>query len=235
MTDNQKRTLVEFLKKKTKIYNLDQFSYKNAQTKWMELSDILNSMPGVFRDWKGWRKTWQDTKSRTKQKASQSKKYVCGTGGGPYLSETELTQDDQNILEIIKPVSVDGHRGAQESDTSFLFDLVDDNIVVFEQADTVVSKEDNPRETLTETSSNNAKKSKLSYTAKAAENLRVDLAAKTQLKENYYEKKLQFLERIAVAQERSAEARERSATAMESISAKIRIADALEVISKNIT
>lgn len=59
ITEVQKETMIEYLKKNEKLVNgkfSNEFSFKDAEEKWKELAGILNSIPGARKDWKNWRK-----------------------------------------------------------------------------------------------------------------------------------------------------------------------------------
>ncbi|CAH0545675.1 unnamed protein product [Brassicogethes aeneus] len=44
------------------------FTHKNAQKLWMELTETLNAVPGgSFKNWRQWRKLWQDLRCREKK------------------------------------------------------------------------------------------------------------------------------------------------------------------------
>ncbi|CAH0556633.1 unnamed protein product [Brassicogethes aeneus] len=44
------------------------FTHKNAQRLWMELTETLNAVPGgSFKNWRQWRKLWQDLRCREKK------------------------------------------------------------------------------------------------------------------------------------------------------------------------
>jgi hypothetical protein len=51
--------------------------------------------------------TWQDLKSRTKTKSAVIKRSAIETGGGP-LKKIKLSNDEDPILQLIKPVCVSG-------------------------------------------------------------------------------------------------------------------------------
>lgn len=55
----QKRVLVEFLKKNPRLLSgkfSSDFTIKTGVAKWEELSNLLNSIPGAKKNWKNWRK-----------------------------------------------------------------------------------------------------------------------------------------------------------------------------------
>lgn len=57
-------------------------------------------------------------RSRTKLKYSQNRQQRNRTGGGPPQEET-FTKVEEDILQIIKKVSVDGHENVRESVVEF--------------------------------------------------------------------------------------------------------------------
>lgn len=59
VTDAQKKVLLEYLKNNKDLQSgkfTNKFTYKDAQKKWNEVAEMLNSMPGSSKDWKSWRK-----------------------------------------------------------------------------------------------------------------------------------------------------------------------------------
>ncbi|KAI4468210.1 hypothetical protein MML48_2g00011686 [Holotrichia oblita] len=121
ITENQKSALIEYLKINNNLISgkfSNTFTQKDAEEKWKYLADLLNSMPGIVKDWKNWRKTWHDMRSRTKLKYSQNRQQRNQTGGGPPPEEM-FTKIEEDILDIIKKVSVDGHENVTESVVDF--------------------------------------------------------------------------------------------------------------------
>jgi hypothetical protein len=59
--------------------------------------------------------TWQDLKSRTKTKSAVIKRCAIETGGGP-LKKIKLSNDEDPILQLIKPVCVSGLPDVTESE-----------------------------------------------------------------------------------------------------------------------
>lgn len=59
--------------------------------------------------------TWQDLKSRTKTKSAVIKRSAIETGGGP-LKKIKLSNDEDSILQLIKPVCVSGLPDVTESE-----------------------------------------------------------------------------------------------------------------------
>ncbi|CAG9819868.1 unnamed protein product [Phaedon cochleariae] len=129
----QKKILLEFIKKHPNLASgkfSNNFSQKEAQRLWQELTVILNSC-GTDKDWKSWRKTWQDIRSRTKIKNSEYHKQRRRTGGGP-CPEITTNEFENEVLDTIKLVSIQGHQEVLESATDFTFDSSHDNESVFE-------------------------------------------------------------------------------------------------------
>ncbi|KAJ8926230.1 hypothetical protein NQ314_021418 [Rhamnusium bicolor] len=57
---------------------------------------------------------WQNLKSRTKIKISTERRQMRATGGGTF-KKYPLTNEEQDMLSIIKEVSVDGNVSIEES------------------------------------------------------------------------------------------------------------------------
>lgn len=55
---------------------------------------------------------WNETKYRTKKKASQLRAHARGTGGGPSSSD-QLSNVDKRVLDIIGTVAVEGNPSVQ--------------------------------------------------------------------------------------------------------------------------
>lgn len=61
-------------------------------------------------------------RSSTKAKTISIKNHAKQTGGGPASSQV-LTEIDQNILALIGPTVVEGHKTVQESNVQFVSNL----------------------------------------------------------------------------------------------------------------
>ncbi|KAK9679338.1 Myb/SANT-like DNA-binding domain [Popillia japonica] len=96
------------------------FTYKDSERKWIEIESKLNAIPGGQKNWKQWRKTWQDMKSRTKLKGAAISRYAKGTGGGPPIKQ--ITRVDENILNVTNPTSVTGDSSVAEAEIEFIFE-----------------------------------------------------------------------------------------------------------------
>ncbi|XP_031334650.1 uncharacterized protein LOC116164596 [Photinus pyralis] len=238
---NQKKMLIEYLKKHPQLVSgkfTSTFTYKNAESQWQEISNILNSIPGgSTKNWKSWRKTWQDLRSRTKIKVSANRRHINGTGGGPYTEDPLSTVED-DIVDIIKIVSIEGHTEVAESEVQIALQPVtpvqtenftpDNNIPV--QTENLVDDNDTLQHQIRETSpscsasdnnvtiaTNRSKKTKLDMpkvqrrklpnTLEAVKNYKTYLEEKNKEKSRYYKEKLAVLQQLATAKEKSADSK----------------------------
>ncbi|GLV37935.1 hypothetical protein CBL_06363 [Carabus blaptoides fortunei] len=64
--------------------------------------------------------TWQDMRSRTKCKKSETTKRMNKTGGGGECSKGILTDIEEQILQIVGKISVEGHQEARESSVQMI-------------------------------------------------------------------------------------------------------------------
>lgn len=59
LSENQKKTLINIMEGEHDLrkgkFN-PSFTFKDAQKKWVEIADFLNSIPGAEKDWKEWRR-----------------------------------------------------------------------------------------------------------------------------------------------------------------------------------
>ncbi|KAJ3621290.1 hypothetical protein MTP99_003442 [Tenebrio molitor] len=122
ISDKQKKIFVENVKQLPSLVSgkfSASFTQKDAEREWKKISNTLNSMGGAEKEWKMWRKIWEDLRSRTKTKISGNKLKANKTGGGS-SQEEQLSNIEEDILDIIKTVSVEGHN-VEESTTAFDF------------------------------------------------------------------------------------------------------------------
>ncbi|XP_031328555.1 uncharacterized protein LOC116164491 [Photinus pyralis] len=121
-SEEQKLILVQFLKKNKNVVagkTSPNFTNKNIHEKWKTVAASLNSTGRPYKDWKNWRKTWQDLYSRVKAKAARINRSTNQTGGGP-PSDEKLTTFEQDIVDtFIKPVVVEGDSLIKESVCNF--------------------------------------------------------------------------------------------------------------------
>ncbi|XP_046387401.1 myb/SANT-like DNA-binding domain-containing protein 3 isoform X2 [Ischnura elegans] len=79
---------------------------------WRELSQELNSCPsGATKDVGKWTKCWQDWKCDVKQKAAKLRRHSLGSGGGPPLPLTPLSNLEKRLLGLLGEVAVIGAEG----------------------------------------------------------------------------------------------------------------------------
>ncbi|CAG9826614.1 unnamed protein product [Diabrotica balteata] len=124
VSSEQKKELINFMEENPDLKSgkfTNNFTYKTAQTMWQTLSQILNALPGAKKEWKQWRKTWQDMKSNTKRKNTKIKNSQVETGGGPPIKDVKMTEEDLKIIEILGTAIVEGDPLVAESATSFHF------------------------------------------------------------------------------------------------------------------
>ncbi|KAK9680541.1 Myb/SANT-like DNA-binding domain [Popillia japonica] len=246
-SSNQKMMTMEFLKKNPQLISgkfSSNFSYKDAENLWVELAGVLNSMPDSEKTWKNWRKTWQDLRSRTKTKVSSNRKAMRETGGGP-LVETPLDAIEE-ILQIIKPVSVDGHPEVRESVVIVDFIQNEDKKNTLKEIGGRLQEEWNTPGTSANAGTNsNIDKTKshtcnsssangevedkssrkipkraptrLKHATAACDKYGKFLEEKVLIKEMYYNRKIELLQLSVDAQERLANAQERIANALENM------------------
>ncbi|KAF5303079.1 hypothetical protein FQR65_LT08410 [Abscondita terminalis] len=188
----------------------NQWTQKALTAEWEEVSQTLNSTPGASKDWKGWRKTWHDMRSRTKLKEGNNRRYARGTGGGPPKVEP-LTDVEEDILTIIKTVSIEGH--AVEEAEAIEIDIQSEQLVaaltsdvrieveeeindqpsVVENKVSVVSENHTTPQKCKSRKSAPKKLENLITTTTAATEFKDYLKEKMELKRWYYDEQLKFL------------------------------------------
>ncbi|CAH1183068.1 unnamed protein product [Ceutorhynchus assimilis] len=109
----QKRLVAKFVREHTNLLSgkfTNWFTKESGKNLWQEASVALNAVPsGGFKDWKQWRKIWQDLKTRTKVKEAAVRKYRTGTGGGPRMPPPTLKPEEEVAVEALTKVSIEGH------------------------------------------------------------------------------------------------------------------------------
>ncbi|CAH1104536.1 unnamed protein product [Psylliodes chrysocephalus] len=123
----QKELLVELLKLKENEDLISgkfnqKFSYKDSENKWQKIAATVNAVPGSQKDWKHWKKIWQDIRSKTKKRKAHNQQ-ICGTGGGQKV--VDITDTDEQILELIHPQLISENKDIEEN--KIVFDYVDPN------------------------------------------------------------------------------------------------------------
>ncbi|XP_022822445.1 myb-related transcription factor, partner of profilin-like [Spodoptera litura] len=94
------------------------FSKKEAERRWQAIAQQLNAVAGAKKSWDGWRKSWQDKKSKTKNKVATIRRQSMLTGGGP--PPEQLTEEDQLVLGTFSSAAVVGHIDSNESIVEFI-------------------------------------------------------------------------------------------------------------------
>ncbi|KAK9711825.1 Myb/SANT-like DNA-binding domain [Popillia japonica] len=146
----QKEAPLEFVQQHPNLQSgrfTKDFTFKKGQQLWELISEILNSMlEGAVKDWRHWRKTWQDMKKNTKAKAVEVKKYAIGTigTGGGEPSKILLNAIDNKIMDIISPTLTEGLETVSETQAQFEYedkenmDTINDNTIPVEVISEVV-------------------------------------------------------------------------------------------------
>ncbi|XP_045462842.1 sarcolemmal membrane-associated protein-like isoform X2 [Harmonia axyridis] len=96
--------LVEFVRDHPRLSSgrfSQDFTIKSAQSLWEEITSRLNKVPnGTQKDWKRWRKTWQDLKKGAKMKDAARREYSRQTVGEP-PTPVELIEVENKVIKII--------------------------------------------------------------------------------------------------------------------------------------
>ncbi|KAG5878236.1 hypothetical protein JTB14_000725 [Gonioctena quinquepunctata] len=147
-TQSQKQTLINLMMEKENEPLISRkfsqtFTSQDAKSKLRNTASILNSAPGASKDWKQWKKSWQDLKSKTKKKKSEQIEHARGTGGGPPLPP-KLDITDELILSTTAPTAITGDTNISETPTDFDFtfnDIMEDHPVAVQSVDHVIPNE----------------------------------------------------------------------------------------------
>eukprot|EP00102_Acyrthosiphon_pisum_P026237 XP_016663447.1 PREDICTED: uncharacterized protein LOC107884895 [Acyrthosiphon pisum] len=206
------------------------FTFKDARNRWIEIADTLNAIPGCVKDWSQWKRTWQDSRTKVRSKKAMVNRHVSSTGGGPQISQT-LTPIENQILDLVNPITIDGDETISMPVTNFEFGDISKLPIQIEcvSPDEGISMYTLP--TMQPVEENNCaitpitidrvekkcdkKKVETLSTAKRLTNslaLGRDICEigdqKLKLKEKYYEQKIALLERQTVALENIAAAKQ---------------------------
>ncbi|KAJ3661697.1 hypothetical protein Zmor_006084 [Zophobas morio] len=114
ITEVQKDILLNFVKGNPDLASgkfSATFTKKKAEELWKTVADELNATVGPEKEWKAWRKTWQDMCIRTKQKSAANYKEMRVTsvpsrilisskssGGGMLFSMHKLCKTTQAFM-----------------------------------------------------------------------------------------------------------------------------------------
>ncbi|XP_025198804.1 uncharacterized protein LOC112599981 [Melanaphis sacchari] len=118
----QKIALVEFMEAHPELQKgkfSPNFTHKQANYLWNDISLELNTMIGANKNAEKWRKCWIDMKSNTKTKNVQLKKSQMKTGGGETNNLFSLEPLDKKISSIIGDVSIFGQSQTAEPTVNF--------------------------------------------------------------------------------------------------------------------
>ncbi|XP_018371764.1 PREDICTED: uncharacterized protein LOC108766768, partial [Trachymyrmex cornetzi] len=133
ITSEQKTLLIEYMNKHPELVKgklTSSFTLKDSIRLWNEISEIFNSINGAKKEWKDWRKCWHDFQSRIKKKHILIKQSRATTGGGEQNAEV-LTEQEEQVLNIMSSTSIYGHPDVEESNINILIDSEDDMQVEF--------------------------------------------------------------------------------------------------------
>ncbi|XP_046398137.1 PH domain-containing protein DDB_G0287875-like [Ischnura elegans] len=117
LNEEQKNILLEFVEGNDNIAKAkftSKFGAKDAADAWREVTVKLNSCGGAVKQWKEWRKTWQDIKTFTKAKVAALVREGGKTGGDP-PSVDELTSYQMRVYQLLGSNAVMGHQHTKES------------------------------------------------------------------------------------------------------------------------
>ncbi|XP_067206906.1 uncharacterized protein [Linepithema humile] len=87
---------------------------EEAQEKWTELANELNSFQGATKTVEQWQVVWRDLKSRTSLKVKELRKAKRLTGNKA-IAQPELTEFEQRIIGIIGAEYVEGSKYCADS------------------------------------------------------------------------------------------------------------------------
>ncbi|XP_067211588.1 uncharacterized protein [Linepithema humile] len=87
---------------------------EEAQEKWTELANELNSFQGATKTVEQWQVVWRDLKSRTSLKVKELRKAKRLTGNKA-IAQPELTEFEQRIIGIIEAEYVEGSKYCADS------------------------------------------------------------------------------------------------------------------------
>ncbi|KAK4882430.1 hypothetical protein RN001_005749 [Aquatica leii] len=179
-----------------------KFYKKKLVEKRESIAANLNAVPGgVQKSWSSWKKSWQDIRSRTKNKLASIKRHSNATGGGEAHPET-MTELEEDLLAIIKPVfEIEGHQNvsqsmAEYSDTVFVSEIINMESEAIEiqfpsEAPSLPSAVPSPSEQIR--SEGKAKRPRISTkTVKAVDSYEKSLKT-NKIKESYYKEKLAIM------------------------------------------
>lgn len=82
---------------------------------WNDIAEAVNAVSTVQRTTDELKKKWEDLKTRTKKKASETKKEMGKTGGGEVEGDSALTETELRIIGIIGETLVYGLKDGMDT------------------------------------------------------------------------------------------------------------------------
>ncbi|KAL5237088.1 hypothetical protein ACI65C_004498 [Semiaphis heraclei] len=117
----QKEALISYMQSHPELHKgkfSSTFTSQKSKVLWQKIANELNSIVGATKEPSKWKKCWIDLKSNVKTKSVEYKKSCRKTGGGD--NENEKTDEwEDNILNLIGEVHVNGHPNTAEPVVSF--------------------------------------------------------------------------------------------------------------------
>ncbi|KAL3274233.1 hypothetical protein HHI36_015644 [Cryptolaemus montrouzieri] len=214
VSETQKELILAFMKDDLKFAagKFDRnYTHAKAQMKWLELSKILNTFPGPTKDWKSWKRTWQDMKSKTKLKIM--KRGIASEQGNKMQDEImnliKITEEmygncdkdwlEENSDKQFNTLEVD-HNERREEETSARLKGIKREIGDIEENDDI--KEE----------------IKIIFSREPDVPSTYEIEKSGMEKSAYYDKKLAILERIATAKEESVQVKKKMVCELRNIS-----------------
>lgn len=181
-------------------------------------------------------------KRNSKEKAGKLKKYIFGTGGGPRCSEI-LNENDDRIINIIGSGTVTGHIDVPETPVEVVLlegnlEEVDVNLQSPVPQDLLLPVPEHsspvPHNATTDTQPGKPKK-KISDATKAFTNLEDTVSRKLDMKQQYYEAKLNVLNNQMIVECEMLELRKEEISLKRAqLAVDTRIANALQDIANKL-
>ncbi|XP_071651737.1 uncharacterized protein [Temnothorax longispinosus] len=134
ISEEQRNLLTEYMTNHPNLVSgkfSKTFTVDHAAKLWQEIAEILNACNGAEKNWKAWRKCWQDFRSRSKSKQGEINVHRRQTGGGE-LCTTVLTPDEEKVMSLIPKNLTDGHSTSRESTTEMQLNEEDDDVIIKE-------------------------------------------------------------------------------------------------------
>ncbi|KAG5884746.1 hypothetical protein JTB14_029227 [Gonioctena quinquepunctata] len=115
LSEKQKTALINFMEMEPELLKArftSEFTHELAKDKWIAIASHLNCLPGAYKDWIQWRRTWQDIKKQVKKKRS-------------LLPDVSLTKDDEKLLSLLENCGGD-NRELKKLDFNTPVDLLEE-------------------------------------------------------------------------------------------------------------